>query len=456
MDSIQEPNKSFLFSNLILTPPVNSSGGNHFMKFKMSPAELGASDSSDIYKSLKQDLSLDAGDSSGVKLVKHETPLYIQTPKCKTKPVIIKQNSKRAFLDLIFTNENEEFIQWIENLETHCQKFIYSKKESWFDSTLEESDIENLFTSILKSMKMGKFYLLRANIPIVTSTMKIYDENENLLSFDDLKEDTNIICILEFQGIKCSARGFQVEIEVKQILVLKPINIFDRCILSKRDSEKQSLDKIDLLLNKKENGEHPSSLPYCVGDPMHRISEPDLATTPISVITREKILPEDPLEDTEDPEDPEDPLEDTEDPLEDPTLKNLSIKDETATETSFAKISLPSSSYDEATDIDVNDIDVVSPTENSSELLEINLNLEEIPKEESVIIKKRNDIYYEMYKEAIKKAKMSKDLALSSYLEAKRIKNLYIMDDVPDDISDDSELEDFIESVTSKNTQNNI
>ena len=304
--------------------------------------------------------------------------------------------------------------------------------------------------------------------------MKIYDENENLLSFDDLKEDTNIICILEFQGIKCSARGFQVEIEVKQILVLKPNNIFDRCILSKRDSEKQSLDKIDLLLNKKENGEHPSdasglrdtaslllaeeqssgdkshSLSYCIGDPMSRISEPDLDTTPISVITREKILPEE----------PEDPLEDPEDPLEDPTLKNLSIKDETATETSFAKISLPSSSYDEATDknkdIDVNDIDVVSPTENSSELLEINLNLEEIPKEESVIIKKRNDIYYEMYKEAIKKAKMSKDLALSSYLEAKRIKNLYIMDDVPDDISDDSELEDFIESVTSKNTQNNI
>ena len=36
MDSIQEPNKSFLFSNLILTPPVNFSGGNHFMKFNIN------------------------------------------------------------------------------------------------------------------------------------------------------------------------------------------------------------------------------------------------------------------------------------------------------------------------------------------------------------------------------------------------------------------------------------
>ena len=148
----------------------------------------------------------------------NDTPLYIQTPKCKIKQCIrgsmngnktnadanIKTN-KRTFIDLSFTNENEEFIQWIENLEIHCQKFIFSKREKWFESSLEESDIENMFSSILKSVKMGKFYNLRANIPIITSTLKIYDENENLVNLDDLTEDTNIICILEFQGIKCSS-----------------------------------------------------------------------------------------------------------------------------------------------------------------------------------------------------------------------------------------------------------
>jgi hypothetical protein len=38
-----------------------------------------------------------------------------------------------------------------------------------------------------------------------------------------------------------------------------------------------------------------------------------------------------------------------------------------------------------------------------------------------------------MYKEAMKKAKIAKDLALSSYLEAKRIKNIYMLDDLTDD-----------------------
>ena len=49
------------------------------------------------------------------------------------------------------------------------------------------------------------------------------------MNLENLKEDTNVICILEFQGIKCSASGFQIEIEVKQILILNPTNIFEKC-----------------------------------------------------------------------------------------------------------------------------------------------------------------------------------------------------------------------------------
>ena len=154
MEAIQEPNSSFVFNNLTLTPPTNSSGGNHFMRFSS-----------------------------------HDNPLYIQTPKCKTKYILSKTTGKRAFLDLTFTNENEEFIQWVENLESHCQKYIYSKREQWFDTSLDEADIENMFTSILKPMKMGKFYLLRANIPLATSTLKIYDEMENLMNLEDLSEE---------------------------------------------------------------------------------------------------------------------------------------------------------------------------------------------------------------------------------------------------------------------------
>ena len=47
-----------------------------------------------------------------------------------------------------------------------------------------------------------------------------------------------------------------------------------------------------------------------------------------------------------------------------------------------------------------------------------------------------------MYREALQKAKMAKSLALTNYLEAKRIKNTYMLTD----LSDDSDMDDSIHS----------
>lgn len=399
MESIQEPNKAFPFNNLILTPPTNSSGGNHFMRFSLN-----------------------------------DNPLYIQTPKCKTKQVAVKTTGKRSFLDLTFTNEHEDFIQWVENLENHCQKFIYSKRDRWFDSTLEESDIENLFTSILKPIKMGKFYLLRANTPLAITTLKIYDENESLMNLEDLKEDTNMICILEFQGIKCSARGFQVDIEVKQILVLKPANIFDRCILSKK-REAESID----ITSKNSSSLEPSitditQLKLIQSELDHNIEKINI--TPLN-IQNSQICNMDFMDGLDNN------IEDTENHI------DIPVKEHNISDTSDSNV-LSSTLFnnENTTKYITNDEkeseeifkDKEDTIEIKSDLLEIDLNLEEVPPEDSVVIKQRNDVYYEMYKEALKKAKMAKDLALSSYLEAKRIKNLYMLDD----LSDDSELEDFV------------
>ena len=62
--------------------------------------------------------------------------------------------------------------------------------------------------------------------------------------------------------------------------------------------------------------------------------------------------------------------------------------------------------------------------------------MEEIPYDETISIKQRNDIYYKIYKEAKRKAKMARELALASYLEAKRIKNTYLLENINDSESD--------------------
>lgn len=84
-------------------------------------------------------------------------------------------------------------------------------------------------------------------------------------------------------------------------------------------------------------------------------------------------------------------------------------------------------------------VDSVVPPR-SNELSEVNIDLDILPQEDSMQLKRPNEVYYEMYREARKKAKEARDLALRAYLEAKQIKNTYLLDDINDD--DDSDLEE--------------
>jgi hypothetical protein len=81
----------------------------------------------------------------------------------------------------------------------------------------------------------------------------------------------------------------------------------------------------------------------------------------------------------------------------------------------------------------------------SEDICEVEFNLDEIEPTETVQLKNRNDVYYKMYKEARQKAKDARDLALSSFLEAKRIKNTYMLDDIDSDSDLDEESLHFEE-----------
>jgi hypothetical protein len=47
---------------------------------------------------------------------------------------------------------------------------------------------------------------------------KIFKESNETV---DIENITKIITILEIQGVKCSAKSFQIDIEVKQMMVLR-------------------------------------------------------------------------------------------------------------------------------------------------------------------------------------------------------------------------------------------
>ena len=56
-------------------------------------------------------------------------------------------------------------------------------------------------------------------------------------------------------------------------------------------------------------------------------------------------------------------------------------------------------------------------------------------------LKNPNEVYIEIYKEARRRARVARKAAVQAYLEAKRIKTTYLLDDLEssDDDSDDSD-----------------
>jgi len=360
-----EAYSSFDYKRLVLTKPTQVSGGNYFIRFLLN-----------------------------------NSPLYVQPPKCSTKQGIIKAGAgKRYFTDLMFTNENETFINWMEKLENYCQQYIYENREKWFDGQMELDDIENYFTSPIKVYKSGKYYILRINVSTVLGKpmLKIYDENETELSLDSIDEKMGVMTILEIQGIKCSSRSFQIEIELKQMMVLKKTNIFEKCVFKTQGSKPEKKDTpVDIVSN---------------------IQMPDTVVTNI---------PE-PIDDCESKnlEDFKNPSEFEEQEQENQELINLNKPllednqpDEPMVETQEYQNQMP------------------EPIKNGDDIEEVEFHLDELPESDSLHIKERNDVYYELYREAKRKAKIARDFAISAYLEAKEIKNTYMLDEIDDDDSD--------------------
>jgi hypothetical protein len=359
MENIYETNDSFQFDKLNLLKPVSSTGGNYFIRFTIDGNYL-----------------------------------YIQPPKCKTKQGIVKAG-KKYYTDLMFSNANDQFVRWMENLETYCHQFIFKNREQWFEGDMEMHDIENYFTSPMKVFKSGTYYIVRTNVPSALGkpTLKIYDEFENEVSLDSINEHTDIMNIIEIQGIKCSAKSFQIELEIKQMMVFKPIKLFERCII-KTSEPKTSEPKNSIV----EEEDKQPIIPVV----------PDVVE---ELLTEQQGLRQ--LEEVEDEDEKQ--IE--------PTLEHLVEEND-----NFS--------------VDVNEsIKTLDLPPKTNEIEEIDFPLDTLSQEDTIQIKKRNDVYYEMYRDARKKAKIAKDLALSSYLEAKRIKNTYMLNDIID--SDNSDLEDL-------------
>ena len=387
MDNIIEPNNLFDFTKLSLAQPTGIQGGAYFTK-----------------------------------ILYNDKPLYIQAPKCSTKQGFVK-NGKKLYCDLMFDNSNDQLINWFEKLETRCQELIYGKAEAWFQNQLEMTDIENAFASSLRVYKSGKYYLVRTNVKMNYATntpnIRIYNESEIPMSVDEvIATDTKIISIIEIQGIKFTSRNFQIDIELKQAMILNTDILFDNCLI------KTNHNKETFRINKEE------AKTVELNNMINDVVANDIIEADSIVVDTELDLPSD----------------------------NSSISLEALSNNIVAEIQ---GSVEEPVTLEIkemvnesnelnesnesNEIHDFNESNNFNELTEVALDISLDNDLETMTLKKPNQVYYEIYKQARQKAKEAKKTAIEAYLEAKNIKTTYMLDDM--DESEEEEDEDENEEI---------
>ena len=407
MDNIVEPTSDYEFSQLMCISPSSLGGGNYFIRLLQKNGQK---------------------------------PLYIQPPKCSTKQGILK-SGKKMYTDLLFKHEDEPFHEFLESLETFCKNQLFHYREKWFDSSLTEDVIEESFLPVSKMYKSGKFHCIRAQIPtrLGKSSLKVFDEAEQEVSLESINNTSSILTIVEVQGIRCSARSFQLDLEIKQMMSLKPVDLFETCLFSKKSPKpKQSMAVSSTVI--------PTPEPEPLEEPAVIVP-----TNNNEVVVEDASSVDEVNVDQKQKQD---------------TDVDADVLDLDNPDTSSTIISNEMEEVKEVEEMEEEEPMEEPPKQNTLAILEenvdeVDLTVPDDDNQEVFTLKRRNDVYFNMYKEAKRKAKIARDLAISSYLEAKRIRHNYLAnqdlsdEDTSDEENDEEEDEENEEDETNENGKPN-
>ena len=393
---------SFPFDKITLANPSGLQGGSYFSKIKFEEDEL-----------------------------------LFQTPKCLTKNGIHK-TGKKIYTDLQLTFDDAVFINWIENMEERIRDLIYEKRTIWFNNEPDREEIEYNWNSCLRTYKQ-KHQLLRVYVPKIKNSdqeqIQIWDEEQNVLTLDDIQSKNKLINIIEITGLKFTNQSFHLDFLLRQIMVFKEKKSFDKCLISLNNSNnkqknieenveknieenvekeiKKDENKVDLETDKIEN-----NLAKDDETDINKDLEKNNCAIKIQSITRGFLKRKKNKKDLEQKDLEQKDLEQNMAKKIQRCWKIFRKKTEDLEKT--IKIPIHIKPLEQ-----ISEVDITIPVEN-----------------EIINLKKPEVVYLNIYKTAKKKAKEAKAIAIKAYLEAKRIKQIYLLDEI--DSTDSESDEEYL------------
>ena len=380
-------------------------------------------------------------------------PVYLQLPQCVTKDAFINTKTGK-YCDLMYERQQQtDLIAFFEQVEFSCQDLIDGQKNKWFQNELTHDDIENMMASITRLYQSGKYVLVRAHIALGQKFVA-YNEKEIGIDLEAVKAEHSVIPLLLIDGVKFSSKSFEIDLKLVQLMVLNDTS--SSCLIKRNPVPKPNVttpvptETINVQTETK-------SVPT---------EETQTVPTVTTVLTEETetktVLPEEPTNVVETVDTTTTAVVDTTATVVDETESKTILSDSDAQADDKNVVVHAPTTHDVVNNqivedpVKVNDanVNLLTPVlesikekdikvDNTFEPIDVTLDMP-LTLDDTMTLKKPNEVYYDIYKAARRKAKSLRKDAIEAYLEAKEIKTKYNLDDTDlvSSSSDDDDDED--------------
>ena len=386
---------------------------------------------------------------------------YIKFPKCYLKNSFNKDKIK-SISELIFNFSETNIIKFFEKFENYIIEQIYKKKDLWFynHNELEKSDIEDLIVPYIKTYKNGKEFIIKTNCDI--NKIKIYDENEVSLNYTNLTSNDYIIPLLSINGVKFTTKNFIIETSILQILVLNNDEfLYNECLIKLNRNEetdkKIDISSIDTKKNEEfeieiDNTDNTENTENTENSENTETTENIQTIQTIETIENtENVDKSYHYDDTNNNNNNDVYYDDTNNNNNNNNNNNDVYYDDNVEEKEIKDLD-KNNKNSEIIDINLDNLEINNNlSKNNSNNINfnknenlVNISANDLENNDVIQIKSRDDIYLEIYKNARKKAKQIRNNAIKAFLDAKKIKIKYNLEDL---INSDSESDSDNDSI---------
>jgi hypothetical protein len=185
-------------------------------------------------------------------------PFYLQSPKmvCKKNGREISEG-KNNNLDMETLNVDFSFYDAFVNFDELNVKKTFENNKDWFGKDIPLEVIDNMYKRSNKPVKKDSKPIFSFKVPILKGNIQcqIYDQKKTCIDLNQLKEGTEIVCILHLKGLKFLKQHYYCDIYISQIKVFleggHKYTILDSYSFNDIEEEENELKELekDLMLD---------------------------------------------------------------------------------------------------------------------------------------------------------------------------------------------------------------